>query len=364
MCVSRNVTIIHTTLLRFRLIVAMPKIYKRAKNTQREKPYSTRALANSRRSINSINNIMSSPATTKQHTEVIQSSLSEDEFSSPNASKSPSNSELLQYLKRMDKKQCTKDDLKQLNDALTKSIDSVNTKANSNEASISELKQRLSQIEAQQAMAHYDNELSKQKQLRNNVSIMGLPQIQDEHAVEIALDVFALLNCTIKPDDIDYAYRFKSNKDRTGNIIVKLLSYEHKMEILNAKAKKVVKVGDVVNCEAPIGNQFVFVNNHVTPFFAKLLFHGRQAIKNGQAFSCWLTSAGCNAKFTEEGKPFIYKSTAELNALIQKYAAASSSKTSTEQSSNQAPANDKPKKRRILTATTSKQAPTRTTSKK
>lgn len=364
MCVSRNVTIIHTTLLRFRLIVAMPKIYKRAKIIQREKPYPTRTLANSRRSINSKNNEMSSSSITDQQIEVIQSSLSEDEFSSPNASKSPSNSELLQYLKRMDKKQCTKDDLKQLNDALTKSIDSVNTKANSNEASISELKQRLSQIEAQQATAHYDNELSKQKQLRNSVSIMGLPQIQDEHTVEIALDVFALLNCTIKPDDLDYAYRSKSNKDRTGNIIVKLLSYEHKIEILNAKAKKVVKVGDVVNCEAPLANQFVFVNNHVTPFFAKLLFHGRQAIKNGQAFSCWLTSAGCNAKFTEEGKPFIYKSTAELNALIVKYAAASSSKNSNEQPNNQCPANDKSKKKRILKAPTPKQARTRTSSKK
>lgn len=77
-----------------------------------------------------------------------------------------------------------------------------------------------------------------------------------------------------------------------------------------------------------------------------------------------MLSAGCNAKFTEGGKPFIYESTAELNALIEKYAAASSSKNSNEQPNNQCPVNDKSKKRRILKAPTPKQALTRTTSKK
>lgn len=276
---------------------------------------------------------------------VVHQSDEEDQSPATDEDKSPTNRELLQYLKRMDKRQCTKSDLKVVNDTLTKNIEQVETKTNANESAIDELKQRLTHIEAQQASAHYDNELSKQKQLRNNVSIMGLPHIRDEMSADVACDIFTHLKCKIVNKNIEYAYRTKASRDNPGIIIVKLKNYEHKMEILDAKANKTVKVRDVVTCEGPIGNQYIYVNNHVTPFFGKLLFDGRQAIKNGNAFSCWFTSAGCNIKFSENGKSYIYKSSAEMNILIGKYGIKSSKNNDSEKGDNNAPSNNKQKGR-------------------
>lgn len=327
----------------------MPKVNTRSRRKSSEKPYTNIVLRNSRRSTKSTRTEMDSqPDSVEEEGNETLVHLSDDERQSTptDVDKSPTNRELLQYLKQMDKRQCTKSDLKAINDTLTKNIGKVETKANVNELAIDELKQRLTHIEAQQASAHYDNELSKQKQLRNNISIMGLPHIRDEITAEVASDVFAHLNCKIVSKNIEYAYRTKASKENPGIIIVRLKNYEHKMEILDAKAKKTVKVRDVATCEGPIGNQYIYVNNHVTPFFGKLLFDGRQAIKNGNAFSCWFTSAGCNIKFNEDGKSYIYKSTAEMNALIDKYGTKSSINNVTDQrAATVAPSSSKPKGR-------------------
>lgn len=233
---------------------------------------------------------------------------------------SPSNSDLHKLLKQIVKDQCTKSDLKKMNEALSKNIESVQVKANTNEASISELKKRLTRMEERQASAQYDSELWKQKQLRNNISIMGVPHVNDEITAEVAIDVFQALNCNIKPVEIESAHRTKQMNGKPGIIIVTFSNFDCKMEVLEAKSKKTVKVKDIVECSGPIANQFVYVNNHVTPFFGKLLFDGRQAVKNDKAFSCWYAATGCNIKFEENGKPLVYKNINELNVLIEKYA--------------------------------------------
>lgn len=251
----------------------------------------------------------------------IQPAISSDKTISsmpPAVEKSPTKSDILSFLKSMNEKQCTKDDLKVLNDAVDTKISTISAKVESNESMVAELKMRLEKFEKQHASAHYENELSKQKQLRNNISIMGLPHRNGVNLFDIATAIFGVLKCNISQNDIESAYQTKPKQNQNSIIIVKLFDYNAKIAILNAKARQVIHVKDVVNSTGKIANDFVFVNNHVTPFFGKLLSEGRQAIKNNKAFSCWLTSGGCNVKFEENGKSFVYKSTSELNELISK----------------------------------------------
>lgn len=59
----------------------------------------------------------------------------------------------------------------------------------------------------------------------------------------------------------------------------------------------------------------MFINNHVTPFFGKLLAEGRKAVKAKKLHSVWLNKDGCYLRFAKKGKEFSYRSTKELNSL-------------------------------------------------
>lgn len=79
--------------------------------------------------------------------------------------------------------------------------------------------------------------------------------------------------------------------------------------------KKKATLGDVI-IGAPQSKSPVFINNHTTPFFGKLLAEGRKAIKEGKINSCWLNTFGCQLKFSEDGKSYGYRSIEELNEII------------------------------------------------
>lgn len=75
------------------------------------------------------------------------------------------------------------------------------------------------------------------------------------------------------------------------------------------------KAGDIVS-GIPNPESAVYINNHVTPYFGKLLHEGRKAVKNGDIYSCWVNSHGCQLKFEDNAKHHGYRSIDDLNKLI------------------------------------------------
>lgn len=64
-------------------------------------------------------------------------------------------------------------------------------------------------------------------------------------------------------------------------------------------------------------NNQVFLNNHTTPYFGRLLFHGRKAVKDGAIHSCLINSNGFYIKKTNESKPKEVKYVDELFNMMQ-----------------------------------------------
>lgn len=111
------------------------------------------------------------------------------------------------------------------------------------------------------------------------------------------------------------SYCIKGNNNHV--IVVKLANFELKQQILVLESKHLLKLGDIV-ADSNEPSALIYINNHTTPFFGKLLSEGRKAAKAGAIQRCWLNNHGCQLNFNENGKSFLYKTMDELRELIVK----------------------------------------------
>lgn len=227
---------------------------------------------------------------------------------------SNSNADLRVLLLEIQKSQCTKTYMELFTDSVNSKLTSIEAKISSHDDKIGAMNKRLEQCESQAASAHYQLELEKQRQLKNNLSIFGVCRADGENLKQIVSSIFGKIGCAVEDHQIISCYRINSNANNI--IIVKLNDYELKQNVLKEKAKKPVKLGDIVACDANGAGTAVFINNHVTPFFGKLLKEGRLAVKEQKIHSCWLNAFGCQFKFQEDGKQHGFRSTDELKSLI------------------------------------------------
>lgn len=230
-----------------------------------------------------------------------------------NNSDQPSNLDLMQYLKDMKNDLCTKQDLSVLKQNVTTQIKSIDTKVNTTKTELNQLNQRLIELETNKQTSSFRLELDKQRTLKNNITIMGIPYIEGEDIKDLVSKIFTVINCSIKIESTT-VYR---TKGKNSMIVVKLDEYPSKLSILQAKTNKTIRLKNIISCDLSTGDGIVFINNHVTPYFGKLLQVGRLAMKNKQIHSCWLASMGCMLRVQENSQPMGYRSVIEFNEIIQ-----------------------------------------------
>lgn len=223
----------------------------------------------------------------------------------------PSNLDLMKFMEKMRSDLCTKNDLKELKTAVTSDIQAIDSKVNATKMDLDGLNRRLNEIEANNQLSTYRQELNKQKQLQHNISIMGIPAINGEVLKDIVCNILTTIECASA--NVAATYR---TKGKNPMIVVKLEDYNSKSAILKAKAMKTVRLKDVIVNQCADGNNIVYINNHVTPYFGKLLQEGRQAMKDKKIHSCWLASSGCMLRLKEDSQPLGYRTPSELSKLI------------------------------------------------
>lgn len=184
-----------------------------------------------------------------------------------------------------------------------------------NKQSFKNIENKLKVMEKKVDTATYDKELTKQQQIKNNISIFGFPKADDENVVNIAICVLKAFGCNFDQNDFNGVYRTVGKSAQFSTIVVKFKEFAKKMSALEVKAKKPVTLGDITNCDDIQRNKPIFINNHVTPYFARLLAVGRQGVKSKSIHSCWIGSTGCLVKKTEDGKSINVQSMAEMARL-------------------------------------------------
>lgn len=146
-------------------------------------------------------------------------------------------------------------------------------------------------------------ENAKQQVLKNNMCISGIPKLNNEDPAVIVKAAFDAIG--VKTDIIT-AYRTNKLMKTSGLIVVKLPSFEFKLDVLKTKKAKPNLSIQHINIGAKV-NSLVFINNQLTPYFSKL------AVKEGRLESRWMSGNGLKIKFLN-GSIRTVKTEAELKS--------------------------------------------------
>lgn len=187
----------------------------------------------------------------------------------------------------------------------TKTSSSASTSLNKEQAKNSQ------QMDSKASTADYKIELNRQKMLKNNVTIHGIPAMEQENVLQLVRAVFQAVGVNVAERNIFNYYRMKGNNK---TILVKLRDHETKMQILNATKK--ARVGDVMKCAEDQAKMPISIDEHFTPYFGRLLAEGRRVRRHGYIQSCWFDSYTCQAMCLFNGNRVAFKSVDELDKIV------------------------------------------------
>lgn len=119
-----------------------------------------------------------------------------------------------------------------------KKVDGISERVDTNAAKVAALESRLSALEVAKpsdVAFTLERELLKQQQLKESVCLHGIPQKNNENLRDIVKAVGAALKIRIGSNDIVKVHRTKPSKKSPGLIIIKLSSFDKKIEVMDAK---------------------------------------------------------------------------------------------------------------------------------
>lgn len=196
--------------------------------------------------------------------------------------------EMLSLLKEIRDSQsslCTKNDLHEHGLNIAKKFNEVDRRVSANTSSMNGMSSRIDKIESALERNKHDAELMKQNAISRNLSVMGIPPMENEDLFSITMKISSLVGRDLSRADISACYRVKSGNSSSNIFIVKLNDFSVKHQLLKSKSNKNLRLNDIVCADSSAGNPQVFINNHVTPFFGKLLADGRSAVKEKKLHS-------------------------------------------------------------------------------
>lgn len=209
-----------------------------------------------------------------------------------------------------------KSDIHQLSSHTEAKFNSIDKQMAKTTSDLKSLFTRMSNIESGAPSPSINNELQKQLQLRNNISISGMPFDQKENVVDIVdwiLDGLGLPE--LKAGELINARRISNSKSQL--IIVSFRDFELKNAVMQLKAKKRISLSDIYELRPNEANPHIYINNHLTPFYSNLSYHGRNAISNKLIHSCWVSSRGFLVKLDEDSKPSVIDSVQHLENFLK-----------------------------------------------
>lgn len=201
-------------------------------------------------------------------------------------------------------------ELKEHKQETAEKFESVKSQFDEQKRLIGDLNRKITAIQTSTDDNNYEAELTKQRNIRNNVTVMGIPSTKNENPKLIVVKVFSAIDVTVSPSDVHSAYR-------KGNIIVVRLSdYDTKAAII--KNRTVNKI--LLSCICPElkskPNEQIFVNNHTTPYFGRILQCGRNAVRDKRIISMRLTNRGCLMKIATDDEEILVKSVAHFIEIM------------------------------------------------
>lgn len=152
-------------------------------------------------------------------------------------------------------------------------------------------------------------ELEKQNQLNNNLTIVGLPHLENDDVLKMFLKLCKHLKANVSENDIAYIYR---NGSINELVTVKFRNHSTKVMVKKNSYHKPIWTSDLVKLAPGEEPAKIFINLHTTRYFGKMLNIAREARKSRSLFSYYLCNRGLIVRRTENCQGQIVLSTSEL----------------------------------------------------
>lgn len=207
-------------------------------------------------------------------------------------------------------------DIKKLAARTDTRIDALDSQLAKANGDIKTIFAKLKDVEKKSHTTMGNVELQKQMQLRNNITIFNVPPTEGENLYDIICAILEILGLQkLQLNELVGAKRVSSS--RSHLIIATLRDYETKLAIMKNKAARKVHVSNIYDIGDGAQDRQIFINNHMTPFYSNLSFHGRNAISNGQIHSCWVSSSGFLVRLNADSAPVAIDNAQHLESFLK-----------------------------------------------
>lgn len=199
---------------------------------------------------------------------------------------------------------------------IDKEIANQNSVSASNVSELNDIRGKIDDFANKSEMLSYSVELNKQQNIKNNITIAGVPYTEEENLNALALAACKHVGANVSSEDIHSSYRLKFG----SMFVVKFVNFETKAAVMELKANKSIMLEDIIGASSLSSNEnrAVYINTHLIPFFGHILSHGRRSVKEKLIHSCWMSNNGVVVKCKADSKETIVKSVSQLNELCGK----------------------------------------------
>lgn len=156
---------------------------------------------------------------------------------------------------------------------------------------------------------------SEQYSRRRQLELTNVTSVQGEDLHRVVVQTAALVGVTIDRADIDAVHRLPSNRNNNRPpIIVEFSTRRTRDQLLSKKNTCVVTNKSVLG--AGHGNERVFINESLSPYFKNLLWLVKKEAKNKGYKFCWYRSYKILVKKNENEKIIYIAEEDDLKKLI------------------------------------------------
>lgn len=156
-------------------------------------------------------------------------------------------------------------------------------------------------------------ELLKQNELKNNLSIVGIPHVRGENLQAIVFKVVKLLGAHISHADVKTIRR----DNLRSMIIVELRDHEVKAHICRYSHSNYLWSDEVMRLPPGMMRSRIYINDQMTYFYKQMWEIGREARKKNLIYTSWITDRGFMIKHTLKSKRRYFLSAQDLNRYIE-----------------------------------------------
>lgn len=192
--------------------------------------------------------------------------------------------------------------------------------------SLTEMNTRVTSLEAvscdlvavkSQLISSQRSEITRDQWSRlNNVEIKGVPMKKNENLYELVDKIGTCINYKVAKNQINYVSRIPShNKSNEKSIVVSFLNrYVKEDFVASARLIKSLSPVDLGFAGAP--NQRIFVNDHLSPEYKKLLTQTKQIAKEKGYQYTWVKFSKIHVRKNDTSHVIVINYEKDLNKLI------------------------------------------------